>query len=325
AEVDTNGSNLAATLENGQPIPIDNVSCDPVARTMQVWVQWPNVSSLSGVPIYLQATSGAVANDPSCWTNAGYDRVYSMDDTSGPIVDRSGNADAALVNGPTLGVDGQIGKGVDFEQSLNQRLTATDPRGVSFTVSGWFIWRSNNANAQQGMITWVSDNGILSGILRNMNAVGDPLQVNVDRGDGEVNYYFGPSFRSPDFGVPYHVAASYSFGSVPQLYVNGNLQTISYGGSFPASTSPTLYISEYNYLGGGRTFDGIIDQVQHAPAAKSAAWIQYEYANQSTATGTMGTVIEDGGDRAVATRVRGRYRHGRYRGRHIKGASQAFA
>src|SRR6056297_460629 len=68
AEVDTNGSNLAATLENGQPIPIDKVSCDPVARTMQVWVQWQNVSSLSGVPIYLQATSGVVANDPSCWT-----------------------------------------------------------------------------------------------------------------------------------------------------------------------------------------------------------------------------------------------------------------
>ncbi|HMA78412.1 MAG TPA: hypothetical protein VKP88_04770, partial [Candidatus Paceibacterota bacterium] len=78
------------------------------------------------------------------------------------------------------------------------------------------------------------------------------------------------------------VAASYSFGSVPQLYVNGNLQTISYGGRFPVSISPTLYISEYNIGGGGRTFDGIIDQVQHAPAAKSANWIAREYNNQST-------------------------------------------
>ncbi|MHA2400183.1 MAG: DUF2341 domain-containing protein, partial [Promethearchaeota archaeon] len=82
-----------------------------------------------------------------------------------------------------------------------------------------------------------------------------------------------------------HIFLTYNDNSdsnVPSIYINGILQSLtpepSPSGSAVDDSSQPLYIG--NYVGGDRTFEGVIDEVRLSKGIKSSGWIQTEFNNQ---------------------------------------------
>jgi len=193
-----------------------------------------------------------------------------MDDTSGPIADRSGNADAVLVNGPTLGVDGQIGSAAVFTES--QKAISSSPLGNLYTLSAWLKIISINTTFPW-LITFANNSGKVIGISIRDN--------NRWQFTGDGRYYAFQGVPAPAEGGTYLIHWVFD-GATYSAYINGQKITLP---AFVGTGYTSGNIFTVNNAGGSSFSNGgnvRYDQVQHAPAAKSANWIAREYNNQST-------------------------------------------
>ena len=186
---------------------------DSVNHKVECWVQVPSLSSASDTIIYCQYGVSTKAND-TLWSDIGADNVFHLQKiTSGNAID-SFNYANDLPNTNSL-VDAKIHNGAFIESSCHKNQRNALP---IWTMSIWdFPVQSATAvevlmqigtfgDQPNGGALYFIYNGAWSYAVGSYNYMANPL----------------PWFAVPDWGVPYHIVATYD-GTQLSFYVNGNL------------------------------------------------------------------------------------------------------
>ncbi|MEZ6091327.1 MAG: DUF2341 domain-containing protein [Pirellulaceae bacterium] len=273
-----------------------------------VWVRVPQIDAHSTgdfVWMYYDNASFTGSNDPSTvWAD---DAVVLHFENS--LQDSTANANhgGGPVNFATGGPFGSAGlfDGATSRVSLGSDSSLDDTFAGGGTVSAWINadgWGGGN----YGRIADKS-NSTFGGATPN----GDGWAFEVGRGSGNAGFLLfnhGFSGREGDWRTPtgsiqldtwHHVAVVYdssSSSNVPQIYIDGQLQTVtavkSPLGNARSDADMELVVGGYP-LANSRVFDGRIDEVRITKDATSAAEIKAQYA-QGASGFVAGSIAESG-------------------------------
>jgi len=206
-----------------------------------------------------------------------YERVYHLQETSGAVIDSSGNDDGTN-SGATTGSTGQIGNGYDFDgtNDVINGIASTGTVGTNdISMSAWFKGDSYNSGSNQRnqlIVNYGSGNSRAI-VTRSDNT-----------NDIQIDTFDGSSVRS--HGAPMSDTASRHYfvgqttsGNVLTSYLDGSVGSSSTYIGGGNSSNGTLQIggdanATYNW-------DGIIDEVRIRLSILSANWITTEYNNQN--------------------------------------------
>ena len=232
------------------------------------------------------ATDGE--NAEAVW-DANFKAVYHMKDaTTSTIADSTANnnhgtKDAA--NTP-IEADGKIGKGQDFNSANNENIDVADNATLDITaalaISLWVKPETNPAWAAavtKGIsTTWDGHNYVLG--LQAGRAAGRW------QGKGSILADVGDALT---LGAWSHIVFVVEPGTTNalKLYKNGALIKQANRTGDPTPTDKDLRLGSDSGAIGGDHIDGIMDEIRISGAARTAAWIAYEYANMNPADGGL--------------------------------------
>jgi len=247
------------------------------------WVQIPTLSATSDTTIYMyygNASATDQQNATSTWDSNYLGVWHFPNGTTLSVNDSTSNSNNGTNNGATA-TTGKIDGGINFYSANSQYVNdgTINLSGSAITIEGWV-----NATAFQSSYPYIS---MIAGeetagaggsaFLRfgDASLADNTEQFVLNIGGGQVKLNGAVSFSTSTW---YFVVGTYD-GSNMRLYVNGTQDTSqAQTGSFTADT--TFYVS--NSTQGARYFDGSMDEVRVSNSARSAAWIQTEYNNQSS-------------------------------------------
>jgi hypothetical protein len=200
---------------------------------------------------------------------------WSFNEGSGTVVsDSSGNGNAGAINGATW-VDGKYGKALSFDGN-NYVSTSNWARPINFTCSCWIKPTSTSGNAVQ-ILGWSnSDMSITPFILSRYNNV---IFVGFQSSANDYRFY-KTTFGVLNDGVWCHVTVTYTGNSLPSIYINGVLASISplwVAGVDTVPTSSLPFAIGRAGVYASRYFDGIIDEVRIYNFVLSQAEIQNDF------------------------------------------------
>ncbi|MGD8764382.1 MAG: DUF2341 domain-containing protein, partial [Desulfobacteraceae bacterium] len=246
---------------------------DTTSDILVAWVRVPSVSSSSNTDIYmLYGNSGITSstqNAPGVWSN-GYEAVYHL---HGDWNDSTGSHNGT--GGQTQGyVSGQIANGVDFEGSSSDFIDigTWSVSGSALTLQAWVNYESF-ADTQT--------------ILDKSSATYYDWNLSTDKQGG--------SYRARLFVSDSQLNGSTTFSTGNWYQVTGKydgLASLKYiridnTGDTQSSQTGNLTVNTDqvrigdNATGADQPFDGIIDEVRISSVARSDAWLNTEYNNQS--------------------------------------------
>ncbi|HLU48642.1 MAG TPA: LamG-like jellyroll fold domain-containing protein, partial [Planctomycetota bacterium] len=192
---------------------------------------------------------------------------WAFEETSGTAInDSSGNGrHGTLVSPATRNASGRFGRAIEVNgQSGHVDLGGLDVPGSELTLSCWFFADSfaihdarliSKANGIQDENHWW--------MLSTISSGGPKPRFRLKTSNGGTTTLIGSTSLST--GQWTHLAATYD-GAAMRLYVNGN-PAGSVAKSGTLATNPSVLAMIGNNPGGGRAFDGRIDEVRiHARA-----------------------------------------------------------
>lgn len=249
----------------------------PTSSLVVLRVLWPGAQS--GTPslrVYPDATGSYGASD-TYGQYAAYDsgvaRYFPANESSGNLTDRKASASATVNGSMTLGSSGKLGSAIAPDGSDDD----ADPGDLSIAESKVFTYRCWMRSTQTGADRWmiaegstssntpaaglILNSGYLRGFLRNdansaRNVVGSSTQINDD--------------------AWHHVAMTYDGSNGMILYVDGTQEasgsTVSGDVTLNASAIAALRRASVSLR-----YAGLLDDIWIESAARSAAWLGYEY------------------------------------------------
>jgi hypothetical protein len=267
---------------------------DASTGTLVAWVKVPSLSGSTDTALYLyygNAGASDQQNVAQVWTN-GYAAVWHLNEnpagTAPQMKDRTANANHATAFGSMPAgaqVTGQIDGALQFDGTDDvlriPNSASTDITGNNFTLSAWV--RPTNVSARdQAIISKAHEGG--SNVERyhlGFNANGS---INVRRHSGSLARLDGTAGQIVN-NQWYYLVGVYD-GSTLRGYINGvDVASMSATGNITSSTEDLLIGKRYD----NRFYEGRIDEPRVSTVARSAAWIQAEYNNQSN-PGTFHTL-----------------------------------
>jgi hypothetical protein len=244
---------------------------------------WVNVTSITGSSasdymwMYYNNPAASDVQDTTGTYDHNYTGVWHLNETGAGIFDSTSNDNDGTINGnPTQGIDGVINDSVDFDGDGDYVDCGSDPSvefhsGQNYTWSAW-INRDANADWDQifGVYTYNS-----YGIRAYISTGGAPKVYVVNHTNDAI---YGSSTINLNSWI--HVTMVYSTitPTVPQIYVNGNKDSMTGSATFTTDTADSFRIGD-----GWTTeaFDGTIDEVRFSNMIRSDDWIAAEYKSTS--------------------------------------------
>ena len=316
SELGANSKKMAVTTSDGKTqcfVEIDK--WDAVNNEADLWVKVPSISSTADTILYLYYGSTQDDNIPyigdvnsiaakNVW-NTNYKAVYHMSqDPSGstPLIwDSTGNNNGTAYGSMTSddSVNGQIGKGIDFDGSndyvnIGKPVPANLQIPQAITIEAW-IKPNAYSNAAGEIIGGIvasqydPDHAGYSIALEHRGAAHGGIQGGIHFQIGSAAGYWttateGTTPVAAPIGQWTHVAAVAEPNSKYKVYFNGELVAdwtpksgpITYG----ANNRIALGWNDH-YPGGNRYFNGGIDEVAISSIAHSPAWVKATYHSQS--------------------------------------------
>jgi hypothetical protein len=299
------------------------------------WVEIPTLSYNANTEIYLYyGNSGATNQQDTAggtWS-AGYKGVYHLKESSGAVTDSSGNGN----NSSSVALTQQganIGKidGANEFDGTDDMVHFGDPSDGdldfgtgSFTVSTWAKFTQSGASrlVSKGLFAWDSGYALETSWSSNGGA-GGGIAFGVGAANSEANSIFAYTNASYHNDSWRHVTAVVDQAQKRlYIYVDGAAVNVDKGAntcgtdnntyidftsctSFTASsTNPFVHGAHETW---GQYYDGVLDEIRLSNTAKSADWIQAEYANQN-APATFSTLGSQETDTSTITITQSGYR-----------------
>jgi hypothetical protein len=276
-----NGYDIAFSIDHTTTLDHDIITYEGTTTgEYKAWVEVPSIQD--GTIIYMYYGNASISADPSTsatWGN-GYEGVWQLDDD---FNDASPNGRNGTNNG-SVDIPGVIEDGQDFEADDNTDRVDVGTFSVSgnaLTISAWVAvesWSSTDGRIlSKADGTGADDHWYSLSARRYFFSY--RLRFRLQTGGSTTT--LSPTSGTMNVGTIYYATAVYD-GSDMMLYLNGTLV-----GSTPKSGNIDVDNSISNFIGNnppasGGPFDGGIDQVTIASAARSADWIGAEFNNQGS-------------------------------------------
>ncbi len=258
---------------------------DTTNDIMLAWVKVPNISSSSDTDIYMYYGNACISSSTQdaagVWSN-GYEAVYHLHDdylNSEGTSARNGTNNGSV---HTSGYTGQIAEAADFEYTDPDDVAIGDwtVSGNEITIQAWMKWDSRPSNAT--LLDKSNGSGYVWNLSKSKTGVHHRLEGWIKTGDGTVQ--IGGS-TDLDAGTWYFVVLKYDGNTGVQrmdLRLNNTAyNNVTQTGNLDTSSSVNIKIGD-NANGDDDPFDGVIDEVRISSAARSDAWLNTEYNNQSS-------------------------------------------
>jgi hypothetical protein len=249
---------------------------DTTNDILVAWVRVPSLSGSSNTDIYMlygnDCITTSTQNAPGVWSN-GYEAVYHLhDDWNDSTGFHNGTG------GQTQGyVSGQIANGVDFEGSNSDYIN----------IGTWSV--SGNALTLQAWVKYESfaDTQTILDKSSGTSASNYVWNLSTDKLGGSYRArFYTPNSQldgSTNFSTTnwYLVIGKYDgAASLKYIRINNGADTQSSQSGNLTENTNQVRIGDHA-TGGDQPFDGIIDEVRISSAARSDAWLNTEYNNQS--------------------------------------------
>ena len=281
-----NRKKMAITTSNGTQCFVEIERWDEVNKEAEVWVKVPMISSTADTTLYLYYDSAQDDNlyigdtnslaSKNVW-NSSYKAVYHMSqDPAGStplILDSAGYNNGIFYGSMTHEdlVDGQVGRAIAFDGADDYIGLGTWFNYQTFSIGIWV-----NPGTTQVQYADIIDNyhtgsraWVMQQISTDTNHFCYGAAYNCD-----VCFHLTPN-QWTNIGITRDGSSR-----VISLYLNGSLQQ-SCTGSANINYDGTQFFSIGRWNGGGRHFNGIIDDTSVSDIAHSPAWIKATYYSQS--------------------------------------------
>ena len=255
--------------------------------TTEPFVDWDGVRADYAV--------GATYGRNAVWSNS-YDRVYhfqeAVNNSAGGYIDSTGNGNATGVSMSLTEVQGKLaGNAQDFDGSADYIDTDYQPAGTVWTWSAWF-----NHDDTSGYENIMSLPGATFELfLQDTTSRLEHWSANQSIPNAPLFHQTTPTNAVWNYGVSIREGNSITDGY--KLYLNAIV------GSDPANSGIFSGASADLWIGGRQSvpqyYDGKLDEVRVATAARSANWITTEYNNQNDEATFWGTWADVGGGPAA--------------------------
>jgi hypothetical protein len=260
------------------------------------WVKVPSLSSTASTDLYMYYGNAAATNQQNAadvWSN-GYVGVWHLEespaDPAPQFKDSTLNANHGTAQGGMTSTDqvaAKIGGGLNFIATAY--VNAGTSTVFSLPVYSWSLWI--NGNAAPGCLT-SGDNQqpLLKDTQFQFNwshwppttCPGDTTFVQAAAHSDAASFWNAAKITSVNpllANTWYYVVGTYD-GTNLRVYLNGGLEATTAAGA--PLVSPTQPLSFGNFPGATAGFTGKLDEIHISSVARSAAWIQTSYNNQSS-------------------------------------------
>ena len=302
---DADGSDIRASSDQdgAAELAVQVVSFIPGSSTAQIWVQVPSVSAVADTAIYLwfgNASATMPAADSAfgsqaVWDN-GYAAVWHLEEsgnaTVGEYKDATANANHGQGGGGDVSktparVASQIGYGQDCDGSGDDIVAGDIDIVGGITIA---VWAKPDDVTLSGSFRVIA--GKRNGSYANkVNYAFDKMASPPD----ELRFYFNVAgtwhiWATTDANLTtdwQYLAVTYNEAADPVFYRNGQPATISrLSGSgyppLPTNAANTVIAHLEDISGGDLSWQGLLDNLNLANVARSAAWIAADYRSQSS-------------------------------------------
>lgn len=290
---------LADYIEEFMPPSGIGSACDAtcaadVAAYIRTWAEDESSSSSEGSTSSSEASS---SSSVTAETVSGLDYYFSMDQGAGAVLpDVLGNSDDGDINGASW-VSGAEGSGLEFGLSDHVNFTSMDVDASSITISAWIKPYSEGEN-REGRIISKADGlneddhiWMLSFGKKSDDSVYLRFRLRTDLHDTKTIW---TSADAVQMNVWQHVAVTYD-GDELFIYVNGNQVGSSSDLIGDVASDPNMPVAIGGHPGGGRGFDGVIDEVRIYSRSLDQADVQSEYAGLYDQISDSGSTGGSGG------------------------------
>ncbi len=271
-----------------------------VAATGKIvfWVQVPLLSHTADTVFYVFYGNSSIATDqatPGGAWDSSYLGVWHLEGNPAGAapqeLDSTSNGNHVTAVGswsPSSLVPGEIGSSIHSAVN-NQGFTSTSPSltpTTSMTVSAWV-----NTSIGDGIPTIMSQYDFVNGsagyyFIVNGNRGTLRLKMSAGNNGGTLQTTYDALSGTITDGQWHYVAGTYSSGSNPVLYVDGNVvpapATNGTLGPFVGSLANTTPFEMVPYGFNPFYYEGNVDEPRLAKVARSGDWISTQYRTQSS-------------------------------------------
>ncbi|MFW9777439.1 MAG: DUF2341 domain-containing protein [Candidatus Heimdallarchaeota archaeon] len=291
-KVQTDGDDIAFTDANGarldHEIELFDQSFNLSYAHLMAWVKIPILSGTTDTTIYMWYGNSAVkslANPIGVWQD--YGAVWHLNDD---FLDSTANNNDGT-NYQSTDVGGKIADGQDFD-GINDYINVGSDSSIDnifnggATISAWIYPEGWGGGYYGRILDKAAQTAGTNGWVLCIDGTGNPYNHLLFYRDFSTSrgLWYTPTDSISLNQWQYVVVAfdDSSDSNAPKVYINGILQTLTPeplpSGSATTDAAQSLYIG--NFMGGGRTFDGTIDEPRIAYNYLSSDWIQTEFNNQ---------------------------------------------
>ena len=292
SKAQANGNDILFTSSNGTTKLSHEIERYTSATgELIAWVKVPSLSSASDTDLYMYYGNPAAASqqDATNVWDASYRGVWHLKEDPGPggagdVKDSTANGKHGTANAAMTSADlvpGKVGSGLNFISGAGgsgTQVTVGDQPEFQLPTYSWSMWVKGNVDptcnaGTNGQPLWNADSQFNFGWQHN--------QCTFNKAAAHTDgTWRSAQIQSPmSAGVWYHVAATYD-GANLRVYLNGALEaTTAHGAPLVAAGAFALG----NSIGVNATnWAGQLDELRVSTGARSGAWIQTEYNNQSS-------------------------------------------
>jgi len=263
----SDGDDIAFTDVSGYKLNHQIEKYTAVTGAFITWINVTSLSSSSDTQIYMyygNSECSSQQNPHGVW-DSNYLGVWHLNETSGTILDSSGNGKSGTLTGATYGVDGKISKSISFDGSADYiDITIAIPSTV--TISSW----AKSTTSGLSDMLWCIGNTGTGG--PDLFFYAGNIYLNTWDGGGNL-FCVQPNVNQ------WHLYTTIidSVANNARLYIDGRLAGTA---GYRNPTKATFAISSSN----GYDWQGTIDEFCISKIARSANWINTGYNNVNNAT-----------------------------------------
>ena len=263
----SDGDDIAFTNVSGYKLNHQIEKYTAGTGALVAWVNVTSLSSSSDTQIYMyygNSECSSQQNPHGVW-DSNYLGVWHLNETSGTILDSSGNGKSGTITGATYGADGKISKAISFDGNGDYiDITIAIPATVSISA-----WAQSTTSGLSDMLWCIGNTGTGGPDLFFYNG-----NIYLNTWDGGGN----PFCVQPNVNQ-WHLYTTIidSVANNARLYIDGRLTGTA---GYRNPTKATFAISSSN----GYDWQGIIDEFCISKIARSATWINTGYNNVNNAT-----------------------------------------
>jgi len=288
------------------------VAIDTVAKTLQVWVRVPSLSSVADTTVWMNfgnpaAAMPSAAEQRATWADAGR---WHLEETSGTFYDATANGNNGSDNVSATGKLGIIGGGQEFNYTSDYIgisgpvLGTIGPTSV-FTLSAWVrphTYQADWADRRSAVGAAVNKNDFEALIGLRYTSGGLKNKLSLEIGKAYVDSQSLVASATYTIDQWYYLVGVFNNGSA-ELFINGVSQgTVTYSATTNGATAhangfgigcePDFFANNFPYR-----WNGNLDEARARIGAPSVPWVITEYNNQSAPDtfGTWGAVESAGG------------------------------